>query len=297
MDALLDALDRGWEAWERFWFESNAPVQMRLLRSSVGFLLFALYLLRTPDLGFLFSDSGLVPASVLKTAMAEPFEWSLLAQFPQTYVLWAAHAVLLLSLLALGLGIAVRPAAIVAFLLHVSFIHRNPAVAYGADTIATFFLFYLCFACYEAKDKAGPAASELGSVARRLCQVQLCVIYAYSGWGKLAGNHWWRGEAIWDVLANGQLARWDFSWAAAFPLALVGATYLTLLWEIYFPALVWLPRWRRPMLAIGVALHLGIGIALNIPFFAALMIAAYVPFLDEQTIRAAKGALTRASGR
>jgi hypothetical protein len=121
-------------------------------------------------------------------------------------------------------------------------------------------------------------------MAYRLCQIQVCVIYGYSGLKKLKGQVWWAGDALWNSLADPQLARWDFSWLAHFALPLTGLTFLTLAWEIYFPAMVWVRPIRKPVLMIGVFLHLGIAIGLNLPFFAALMISTYLLFLDRETL-------------
>src|SRR5208282_2742533 len=97
-------------------------------------------------------------------------------------------------------------------------------------------------------------------IAFRFSQIQICIIYAFSGFEKLRGIKWWQGEALWDVLANFQVARWDFTWIASFPVLIVVATYLTVLWEIYFPVLVWVRPWSRWMLLFGMVLHIGIGI-------------------------------------
>jgi hypothetical protein len=263
-----------WRAWSRFWFESRAYAPMRVFRTALGGLLFVFYSIRTADLEFFFGEKGILPLAVMREVMPLAYQPSIHHFFPGDMALWGAHALFLASLLALALGFRPRLAAGIAFVLHVSFLHRNLGTAFGIDLISTFFLLYLSFAAYRPG-----SGGMLGSMAYRLCQIQVCVIYFYSGLHKLKGLHWWRGEAIWDVLANAQLARWDFSWVSAYPLAIVAATYVTLLWEAYFPVLVWLPRLRYPMLALGVALHVGIAVAVNIPFFGLLMIVSYAVFL------------------
>ena len=124
-------------------------------------------------------------------------------------------------------------------------------------------------------------------MAYRLCQIQVCIIYAFSGLKKLKGVSWWNGEAIWNSLTDPQLARWDFSWAAHFPLALAGMAYLTLAWEIYFPALIWIRPIRKPLLIMGIFLHLGIAVGLCLPFFGGLMVMTYVLFLDREVLEQA----------
>lgn len=271
----------GW--WNRFWFETGAPERTRLFRVVFGAMLFALYLIRTLDLELFFSESGVVPLSVAPDLIPMEYRKSLLFIFTSDLALWIVNAILLVSLATLTLGIASRLSAFVAFVMHVSILHRNMAPNYGVDMIATFFLFYLCFADFSSPEKrraAGPKAW-LGSMALRFLQLQTCIIYMYAGLDKVKGPQWWGGEALWGVVSNVQIARWDFSFLSSFPLGVVLATYFTLVWEIYFPVLVWFKAVRPYVLVFGVLLHIGIGVTVSIPFFGALMIISYIPFLEE----------------
>jgi hypothetical protein len=116
-------------------------------------------------------------------------------------------------------------------------------------------------------------------------QLQVCVIYGFSGLTKLQGVRWWDGSALWDIFAAGGLQRWDMSFVAHVPIVIASAVYLVLLWEIYFPALIWAPRLRLPMLAFGVFMHIGIFLFMNLPSFGFLMISLYVLFLKEEEIK------------
>lgn len=294
--AVRESMRAGWSAWCRFWFEAEFEQQMRLFRRLVAWLLLFAYVQRSLDLELYFSDAGIAPLAILPEVMDLRFRHSLFGLLPSTGALWALNGVFLLSLLALAMGWAPRLAAIVALMIHVSFLHRNMAAAYGADTLSTFFFLYFCLADFRRKDAATAVdfRSILGSVAFRLCQIQICIVYFYSGLHKFKGAYWWRGEAIWGVLANSQLARFDFSWAAHFPLFFVLGTYATLLFEIYFPALIWLRPARKPLLFFGFMMHLGIGIAMNIAIFATLMIFTYSLFLDRDAAARLNRVLERA---
>ncbi len=253
-----------------------------MFRCVQGLLLFCFYLTRSSDLSLFYSDFGILQGAVFPEIMHFPERYSLLNFFTGFVVLWIFHLSFLLSLLTMAFGIYPRFSAFLASVLHISFIHRNMAVAYGIDAIATFFLLYLCFA--ETKKTQSWMSSVLGSIFFRFSQIQVCVVYAYSGLEKLRGEKWWQGEAIWDVLANFQIARWDFSWMSNFPFILSLATYATVLWEIYFPVLVWVPKCRRIILILGVFLHFGIGLTISIPFFAMEMISSYLLFLKSEEI-------------
>lgn len=270
--------DRLWQAWCAFWFESPAEERVRVFRFTLGALLFALYAIRSLDLRLYYSESGLMPLSAVADAVPMDYRKSLFFLFPGDAALWLGDIALLGALAALAFGLWPRLAALAALLLNVSFIHRDMAPTYGVDMIATFFLFYLCL--------AGSRSSALLSMACRLVQLQVCIIYGYAGLDKVKGPLWWSGEALWGVVSNVQIARWDFSWLSHFPLLLVLATFTTLMWEIYFPAIVWIRPIRKFVLAFGVLLHVCIAVTVNIPFFALLMILSYITFLDEGEARA-----------
>ena len=198
-------------------------------------------------------------------------------------LVWGAHIVLLIATLALIFGFRPRLAAIIVYLLHLSFDQRNPLVAYGFNKVAVFFLITLILASYHPQQApVGSLRRSLASIALRFAQIELCIIYLFSGTEKLKGLTWWRGEALWGVLSNSQTTSFDFSMAAQFPLVLTLLTFATLIWEIYFPALVWVKGTRYLWLLGGVCLHAGIGITMNIPFFAAVMVVAYSVFLDKK---------------
>jgi hypothetical protein len=271
MGRVIHDLER---AWMSFWFESSAPRQLSAFRAVFGVLLFTYIATRTPDLMFLYSESGILPTSMMPQLMEMGHRTTIFRWFPSDTAIWGLHFAFLGSLLSMALGFFPRLSAAVAFILHVSFLHRNMAGAYGMDSISTFFLLNLALA--DSRQK-----SDMASVALRFSQLQVCIIYFYSGLEKLKGAFWWKGEAVWTVMANSQLASSDFSWLAGFPMIVAIATWSTLLWEVYFPVLVWIPRLRYPVLLFGVALHLGIGLSMNIPFFGFLMISSYLLFLPE----------------
>lgn len=295
------SVTRGWSAWCRFWFDADGRTQVRAFRMGFGLLLFSCYLLRSLDLDLYYGPNGIMPLSILPDLAPMEFRWSIFRVFTGETALWVGNGMFLASLLAFALGFYPRFTVWVVWALHLSFVHRNLAIDYGVDIISCYFLFYLCFADYRSDRtfKRGDLRATLGSMAYRLCQIQVCVIYGYSGLKKLKGPSWWLGEAIWNGLADPQIARWDFSWLAKppFPLMLAGVTYLTLAWEVYFPALVWIRPIRKPVLVIGVMLHLGIALFLNLPFFAILMVLTYLLFLDASVLKRVITRIPQVPGR
>ena len=273
------------KGWNEFWFETEYGAQMTLFRVGLAGLLLFYELTRLPDLNFFYSESGIVPLSVYQEFMEAPYKLTVLAYTHSQAALWGCFSLELLALGALMLGILPRISAIVAMILHVSFMHRNVGLNYGVDNISTFLLFYLCLADYRVKPVRG-LRSMLGSVALRLVQIQICIVYVYAGLDKIRGQVWWSGDALWYALGNQQRCPWDLSFLAHFPIIVAFSTYATLVFETYFPLLV-VSRQTRPLaLWVGLFLHIGIAISMNLFTFSALMAMTYLTFLDAELCQA-----------
>jgi len=282
------------KAWNHFWFDSrsNSPlVSLALFRICFGAVMLIFYFTRALDLEFFYGENGILPLEHLRSMEFLQYRPTIFRLISNISALHAFHAFFLLCLFSLTLGFFTRSSAVLVYLLHLMFLNRNPSILFGVDTIGTFFFLYLCFADSGARlsidEKLGRSLerhSPTSHIAWRLMQLQVCVIYSYSGFEKLKGYRWWDGSALWDVLSIGNMQRWDLSFVAHFPILLSGAVYLLLLWEIYFAALVWVPRLRLPMLAFGVFLHVGIFLFMNLPSFGFMMIAMYVLFLKGEEI-------------
>lgn len=119
----------------------------------------------------------------------------------------------------------------------------------------------------------------------RLIQIQICIIYAYSGLEKAKGLTWWKGDALWNSIANGEMVTLDMSFIYHLTPVLAVLTFATLLWETYFPfLLLWKPT-RKISLAFGLFTHFTIGILFNIPYFSIFMMMSYFFLIEPETVR------------
>ncbi len=278
------------EGWGSFWFRSPAPQQMRAFRVAISWVMFFSVMMRTMDLRFFYSDQGMFRQSILPELMDMSYRHSFFELFHGMAAVWVCHIALLISLALLAFGIFPRVAALVALALHLSFLHRNVAVAYGVDLISTYYLFYLCFADYRPlgqmdQKESMDARRIVGSMSYRLCQIQVCLIYVFAGLDKIKGPAWWRGDALWLIFASSQRATLDLTWTSHFPAALAFMTYLTLFWEVYFPVLVWFkPAGRWISIGLGVFIHIGIAVTMGLFTFSSLMVSMYLLFIGEENV-------------
>lgn len=297
---------------DRFFFEFSAPMAVALFRIAFGSVLLLNFLLRFPHTDFYFSNLGIVPS--LGAAEIRPeFYQPLLTWYPTSllaaYAVEAAVCVGLLLLIAGAFGrIGTRLLTIGILAGHLSFIQRNYSVMYGADFISSFWLFGLCFmnsterlsirwSTSSASGRLHPAQRfafadhlppdvwwswTLTSVGIRIVQIQLCLIYLYTGFEKLRGPDWWEQTAVWKVLGNAQLMTTDLSFLRNAPLIIGALTWGTVLFEIYAPILFWIRAMRKWTLLAGWGLHVGIAATMGLYVFSLTMMATYILFCDDR---------------
>lgn len=301
------------ENWSRFWFSPQDKVLAAVFRVLFAGGLFFFYLDRYVHFDYVYGEQGSLPFEVLKKLTPPPYAlpFGLIDLLSTESATRAIHLGYLAALILLGMGWWPRVLTFLIFAAHNLLVARNPMIQYGPDMVGGVWLLYLSMvdhssmlkvpcpfrrACAKtgtdqrvsaAKSTSGSRSfgDTLHSVGIRFFQLQLCIIYAYSGIEKLRGVTWWRGDAIWNALAHGQMVTIDLSFLRYINGAVIIATYSTLAWEIYFPAIVWNRKLRSWVLAFGVALHFGIAVTMAIPYFSYFMIISYVFFLNAEAVR------------
>jgi hypothetical protein len=208
------------------------------------------------------------------------------------------HYVLIFLLFLATLGLTNRPLLFLTWVISQGFINRNYSMLFGADVIGGLFLFYLSFTnCTEffsvkniffkknkVQHRQDYFLDQLSTVFFRLMQIQICVIYAYTGFEKLKGNTWWDGTALWTVLANPQFSAFNLIWLKKFPIFFAIGTFTTVLFEVYFPAIILNKKLRPYWLSLGLFFHLAIGISLSLMMFSLVMLSTYFLFLERDFI-------------
>jgi uncharacterized membrane protein YphA (DoxX/SURF4 family) len=280
-------------AWDRFWFTPADPLPLAVIRICTGLLLTWSALVWLLDAEAFFSSRGWLASEHVGRLNDQPWQWSWYfatesAESPAAIRGLAGLAVAAAVMLTLGL--ATRLAAIVSLAGLVSAANRAPLNTFGLDDTLGLLLIGLVVGPAGARlsldrlmaDRRGAAPagpSVAAGIALRLIQVQLCVVYLFSGWGKLFGASWWDGTAIWGAAANVQYRTLDLTGLARHPLVTNVLTLGTLFWESAYPALVWPRLTRRIWLAMAVAVHLGIGLAMGMMEFGLAMITANLAFV------------------
>ncbi len=270
-----------------FLFSEEPRSQLGLFRIVLCATLFYLACWRQLNIDQLGAGS-LIPREMALTIFPD-FYRPLIQWFfwPDAYV-GLVHLGLIVLLALATLGYSNRFFLMLTWVIHQGVLNRNYAINFGADSIGGLFLFYLAFtnACefYTLKNKVKPITDDLSSVIYRLLQFQICIIYAYSGFEKLKGSTWWDGTALWTVFANPQFSEYDLKFLSHFPWFFAVATFVTIIFEVYFSAAMVSPHLRKYGLWAGLFFHLGIGILLGLMPFSLVMLSVYFLFMKNEDI-------------
>jgi Vitamin K-dependent gamma-carboxylase len=293
-------LRRGaWEGWNRFWFTPADPATLGLIRICAGLILFYTHLAWTPGLNEFFGQHGwLPPETIAQLPGHSTLMWSWFYWITSPAVLWIVHVAALVVFALLTIGLWSRPMSILAFLATVSYANRASLAQFGLDDTNAMLAMYLMVgpsgAAYSVdrwlkrRKSGGALAIEplIGAnVAIRLFQVHLCIVYLFSGLGKIVGAVWWDGRAIWGVIANLEYQSFDLTWLSAHPWIIALLTHVTVFWETFYCALVW-PRLTRPLvIAMAAGVHLGIGAFFGMWTFGLAMLTANLAFVSPWVVR------------
>lgn len=294
----------GWiDWWNRFWFTPDDPALLGLLRVLVGAMVFYTHAVWTFDLEKFFGRAGLIPPGYRnllgdgESSLGLPsLLWSHFDWLPGDAWLLPVHLIGLAIVALFTLGLWTRVTSALTALLVISYVNRTTGAQYGLDQINSFLTLYLAIGpsgdylsvdawLAKRQGRGVNRRSVLANLALRLIQVHMCIVYLFAGLGKLQGDTWWNGQAIWGAVGNYEYQTLDLTWLAAHMGIVNLLTYGALFWEVTYPFLIW-PRLTRPIwMAMAIAVHAGIGLAMGMITFGLIMIFGNLAFLDSSSIR------------
>lgn len=282
--------------WDRFWFQPIDSFNTCVIRILCGSMLLYTHLIWGTRLDEFFTNDGWNSSLVVQQMQRDTLAWSFWWYVPETSMVavhWACNAILL----AFVLGLFTRVTSVLAWGIAVGYAHRATISNYGLDQITCILALYLAVApCGQylsldawwrsrRQSQLDPPPSILANVSMRLMQVHLCIIYLWAGLGKLQGESWWDGGAMWQAICNFEYQSFDLTFLAAFPVVLNLLTHLTIAWEVFFCALIWNRTLRPLMLFLGLGMHFGIGAFLGMWTFGTAMTFGYLAFVKPEQVR------------
>ena len=293
--------------WDRFWFTAIDPTTLATIRLFTGLMLLYTHVVWSLDLASFFGPQGWITADLLQQTWESQggtnhYFWSHFLAIDSVSFLWIAHSLALLVFLLLTIGLFSRTAAVLAFLLTVSYMHRAAGALFGLDQINVMLTLYLVIgpcggrfsvdAWMRKKREQGDQAatksleSISANIAIRLIQIHMCVIYFFAGARKLLGASWWDGSAMWLSIANSEYQTVDLTWMASLPVLLALLTHVIVLFELSYCVLIWNRLTRPIVLLTAVLMHMGIATCLGMATFGLAMLIGNLAFIAPQFILA-----------
>ncbi len=290
------------QGWDRFWFSPADAATLATIRIFAGAMLLYTHFVWMLELEGFFGEAGWLSKEFVFRYHDSAYAWSHLYWIESPALLWATHLIALCIFASLMVGFRSRLSAAFAALLTISYAHRASGALFGLDQINGFLALYLIvgpcgdafsvdawLAKKNAKPKVIPKVS--CNIAIRLMQIHLCIVYLFAGCGKLFGQSWWEGTALWGAFANLEYQTLDMTWTASRMWIIDVMTHVTLFWEVSYIALIW-PRLSRPiMLLLAIPLHLGIAMCMGMVTFGVVMLIANLAFVSPEFIRNVSGRL------
>lgn len=284
-------------AWRALVFREEPVTPLELVRIGVGLTLLALYVPVTVQLGALYGDEGWISREAVARYAGNPLTPSVLFHLGAPWSLALVHGIFLAACAAFTLGWRTHWVKWLVLAGHVSYLRRNPAIAYGVDTVLANLLFVLCLApigralsldAWRRARAGAPARLESawGFACLRLLQLQMVIVFFFAATQKLQGDAWWHGYAVWLALTNAEYTNVPLGWLAQHFWIVNALTYTTLLVELAYPFLVWDARTRPWILAGAIALHVGMGAMMGLYAFSLVMIAGHLAFVPEPWLSA-----------
>lgn len=237
----------------------------------------------------------------------------------------ALHVAVLVVMLMFTLGLFTRVTSVLTWLAAVSYIHRNPQILFGQDTMMNILLIYLMVArcgatlsldrLIERYRVAKASLKRCGHLdaptslflnqaplsatthfAKRMLQVHFCFIYMASGLSKLKGGTWWSTtEAMWMTLMNPEFTMIHFEWYRelarwAFSSRPLFGVFAAIGVGYTLFVEISLPylvwtRLRPWIVILGFGLHFGIGVFMGLLVFSLFMMTMLASYIPGWAIR------------
>jgi hypothetical protein len=288
--------------WQSFWFAPEPVYTLGLVRIAFAGLVAVWTLTLLPDLDVLFGSSGVAPQHP-----ALDYRWGIFQVWTGDTAILIGWIVLLVAAVAMAVGWHSRLAAILVFVLLLSFMRRDPWIFNTGDGIISVLALFLALSSCGAalsldqRRRTGAfwTAQRRAPWPIRLMQIQLSLMYLASVQAKLSGKTWvdgsavsyaWRTDYSWAILPVPQ-------WLSGNAIVVNAATWGTLVIELGIAVLVWNRRWRPWVLAAGVLMHSMILLNLNVGYFSVAMFVLYLAFVPWQTVQRMLARLSRAWSR
>ena len=278
------------ERWQHYWFEPVPTHIYALLRIAFA-LVGGMTLVGVRDVSAFWDLNGMVPIGSnglgIKVFLMQ-HGWGAVAG-TTLYVCTVA------SFVSMAIGFRAQLSVVLALLLSLVQVAWNYLPLSGADAALRAFLFCLMWAdcgsvwsvdAWLARKRRGSqeSPSTYPIAPLRLLRFQVALIYLNAGLWKFLNPYWRDGSAVHYVLETNLYHRFPGLLPVTLDWLIPFVTYGTLFWELGFAFFVLFRPTRRIAIALGIALHVGMLLTIEIGPFHWMMLASYLAFLDPRQV-------------
>jgi hypothetical protein len=302
-----------------FFFAPESPRPLALVRIVVGLVLFVDSLLHWRHGIELYSTLGpAIPTFVrpIEARADEPLAqddarerpparvkpiFPRLVPTPTAAVI--GHTLLIFSLVCVTLGWHTRISLATALILALWLAPLDVTATFGKHFVLALHVLFLlvfsrCGAAWALDVLGGREGSDCCQLAsacpRRLIQILICSIYLGAVVTKIKSPSFANGDSLTFSLVDDHWGGGRFGmWLTTLRHVPLLMSWGTLLFELSFPVLVWIPRWRFPFVVLAFAVHATMGGLLSLGIFSPVMFAALLAFLTEGDLARIGGLVRR----
>jgi hypothetical protein len=284
LNTLIFQLD---QKLQRLCDERWNPAAARLLRKAVYTWCLVNVLILLPDAREFWSPSALTPA--MPPEIIDAQKWSHLLSLPlfqDKYLYFIAAQIMLLVA-----GIACIYPRIMSILIYFFTINIDNRVYVildgGNNLIHLFLIYFILIDPSRKKEELNPRlmqrmSNAFTNLAFLMCQLQVVMMYLISGLSKVGGVLWQNGTALYYTLQVDEYTHpFAKSLISRYAILTVLGSYLTLIYQVAFPWLVWNKKVRPWLLTIGSMIHLQISFVMGLFMFGFAIAVAYLSFATE----------------
>lgn len=294
--------------WDKFWFTPSLPHTLAVIRICCGAMLAYVHIIWASCLGDFMGEHAWINQQTIQDLHQRDWAWSWLWYTDQPAILWTHQIVAILVSLCMMLGYRARLTVPLAWWLTLMVCHRMTMALFGLDQIVIMLSMYLmlsqcgsvwsldAYLVSKRQPSKVPQPAVSNTIATRLIQLHLCVIYLFGGLSKMRGEMWYDGSALWFTVVNYEYQSLDLTWLGHSRITIATLTAATIFWETFYCGLVW-PKLTRPLaLGMAVLVHGGIAVGLGMVTFGTIMIVANLAFIPPPTTHRLIGAVGKRLG-
>lgn len=238
------------------------------------------------DFSRLFGKQGIIPYDIREFLLSDQMlSFTQIISFFEGYGVSETTTTIsflilfVLSIFSLMIGFCTRFSAILTLVMYKA-VYAGTYI-YGIDGFVVTSLFYLVISpagYFHSVDnlifRKRSRNNLNATLFKRLLQINVCCVYFFAGISKATGVTWWNGEALWksiNLWSANNIFNVDYTFLTEHTYILIIMGWGVLALEILYSVFIWIPKTRKVCLYSTLAMHIGIGLFLDLYFFATFM--------------------------